>query len=297
MTNSNKKILIFLALTLALSSIFYYLIASAGKLGSGPVLGLMWSPGIAAIITQFIFHRSLRGLGWKLGHFRYLLSAYLLPVGYGLISYAVIWLTGLGRFDSAELVALTRANIAPQITSPVMLMIIYMGVVITWGTLQSLLSALGEEIGWRGLLVPELSKVSSFTMTALISGAIWAIWHYPLLLLADYRNEGAPVWFGLICFTVMMLGAGFIFAWLRLKSGSLWPAVLLHASHNLFIQNVFTPLTQRNTLTPYFIDEFGIMLALVTAIVAYIVWRKRKGVESAFSSQELPGMPLEMQDA
>jgi CAAX protease family protein len=280
MTISHRKILVFLALTLAFSSIFYYLIIKAGKLESAPVFGLMWSPGVAAIVTQLIFHRSLRGMGWKPGSFKYLLIGYLLPVGYGLISYAIIWLTGLGRFDATELAAQTAAHIAPQVSSPVMLMIIYFVIVITWGTVQSLLSALGEEIGWRGLLVPELSKVSPFTVTALISGAIWAIWHYPLILLAGYHNEGAPVWFGLICFTVMVLGAGLIFAWVRLKSGSLWAAALLHASHNLFIQNVFTPLTQKNALTPYFIDEFGIMLALVTAVVAYIIWRKRREVES-----------------
>ena len=110
---SHKKIMVLLALTLALSSIFYYLIISAGKLESGPVLGLMWSLGIAAIITQLIFQRNLRGMGWKPGHFKYLLFAYLLPVGYGLISYAIIWLSGMGRFDSTELAAQTSAHIAP----------------------------------------------------------------------------------------------------------------------------------------------------------------------------------------
>ena len=166
-----------------------------------------------------------------------------------------------------------------------MLLLIYMGIILTLGTAQSILSALGEEIVLRGLLVPELSKVGSFTTAALISGMVWALWHYPLILLANYHNQGAPVWFGLICFTVMVLSLSFVFAWLRLKSGSLWTAALLHASHNLFVQGVFTPLTRPGKLTPYFIDEFGIMLALATAAVAYAVWRRRKEIEDIPASQ------------
>ena len=287
MNSPHKKIMVFLALTIASSSIFYYLIVSAGKLELGPVFGLMWCPGLAAIVTQLCFHRTFRGLAWKPGRAKYLLLAYVLPIGYGLVAYGIIWLTGLGSLDSSELVAQASAHIAPQISSPVTLMLIYLGFVVTLGTLQNLLFALGEEIGWRGLLVPELSKVNSFTKTALISGAIWALWHYPLVLLADYHNQGAPVWFGLICFTVMVLGLGFVFAWMRLRSGSLWATVVLHASHNLFIQNVFTPLTPGNALTPYFIGEFGLMLPLVTIVIAYVFWRKRRAVECGTARDQL----------
>jgi membrane protease YdiL (CAAX protease family) len=73
----------------------------------------------------------------------------------------------------------------------------------------------------------------------------------------------------------MVIGISFAFAWLRLKSGSLWTAVLLHASHNLFIQGIFTPLTQDSGPTMYWIDEFGIGLALGAVVVAYLFWRRR----------------------
>ena len=73
----------------------------------------------------------------------------------------------------------------------------------------------------------------------------------------------------------MIIGTSFAFAWLRLQSGSLWPAVLLHASHNLFIQAIFTPLTGTTRFTPYVIGEFGVGLALVALPVAYLFWRKR----------------------
>ncbi len=57
-----------------------------------------------------------------------------------------------------------------------------------------------------------------------------------MILFANYNNSSAPAWFGLVCFTVLAVGISFPFAWLRLKSGSLWTAVILHAAHNVFIQ-------------------------------------------------------------
>ena len=94
------------------------------------------------------------------------------------------------------------------------------------GLVHSIANGLGEEIGWRGFLVPELFKTMGFTATALFSGIIWALWHYPVLIGADY-NAGTPAWYGLICFTVMILAISFIFAWMRLKSGSLLPIVTI----------------------------------------------------------------------
>jgi membrane protease YdiL (CAAX protease family) len=77
-------------------------------------------------------------------------------------------------------------------------------------------------------------------------------------------------------FTIMVLGISFAFAWLRLKSGSLWTAAILHASHNLFVQAIFTPLTLQKKFTPFIIDEFGVGLALAAVLVAWFFIRKNK---------------------
>ena len=145
--------------------------------------------------------------------------------------------------------------------------------------IRSCSSALGEEIGWRGFLVPQLAQRYSFTVTALISGAVWSLWHYPVLIFADY-NAGTPTWYGLTCFTVMVVSISFVFAWLRLKSGSLWTGVLLHASHNLFIQGFFDPLTTNAGRTRYIIGEFGAGLALVSIVFAIYFWTRREEVRS-----------------
>ena len=121
--------------------------------------------------------------------------------------------------------------------------------------------------------MPELAKVVGFPAIGLISGLMWAVYHYPVLLFADY-NAGGPAWYGLSCFTFMVIASSYIMAWLTLRSGSLWPAALFHASHNLFIQSILTPLTTDTGPTKYIIDEFGIGLVIATAIAAAIVWIK-----------------------
>jgi hypothetical protein len=62
---------------------------------------------------------------------------------------------------------------------------------------------------------------------------------------------------------------------MRLKSGSLWTGVLLHASHNLFIQSFFDPLTTNTGRTPYITSEFGAGLAVVSLVFAIYFWTRR----------------------
>lgn len=235
----------------------------------------MWCPAVAALLTRLLFQRNLRGLGWGLGKAKYLWMGYGLPLFYCLVVYGIVWLTGLGRVDLTVFMQQSAALVDLPIHSPVLYLIGYVAIMTTVVLAVGSVQALGEEIGWRGFLVPALYAEYSFTQTGLISGIIWILWHSPLILFADYNNTGAPRWFGLLCFVVLVLGVAYAFAWLRLQSASLWPAVLLHASHNLFVQMVFTPLTIDTGYTAYVIDEFGVGLALGLALLGYLFWRKR----------------------
>jgi membrane protease YdiL (CAAX protease family) len=101
---------------------------------------------------------------------------------------------------------------------------------------------------------------------------MWALWHFPSILWSDYNN-GTPAWYAISCFTVMIVATGVIAAWLTFKSQSLWPAVFLHGAHNTLIQLVLTPWTTDTGRTAYFIDEFGIGLAIGASVVAIVLWR------------------------
>ncbi|HEX6051594.1 MAG TPA: CPBP family intramembrane glutamic endopeptidase, partial [Gemmatimonadaceae bacterium] len=98
-----------------------------------------------------------------------------------------------------------------------------------------------------------------------------------LIVFADY-NAGTPAWYSLLWFVVMVIGISFPFAWLRLRSGSLWPAAVLHATHNLFIQAFFDRVTVDTGRTLWLTTEFGAVLALAAVATALIVWRARGAV-------------------
>ncbi|HEX8837504.1 MAG TPA: type II CAAX endopeptidase family protein [Candidatus Acidoferrum sp.] len=275
--SSRMQALIYVVLVFAFSSLFYFLILHSGSLSNGRgmyVLGLMWCPALAAMLTLRLHGRSIAQLGWKWGETKYQIQSWFIPLLYASIAYVIVWVAGLGAFGNPEyldaLVRQMHLGGSPWIS-------IGVGIFLTgtYGLVRSVSSALGEEIGWRGFLVPELSKTTSFTLTSLVSGMVWSLWHYPILIYGDY-NAGTPTWYGLTCFTVMVVSGSFIFAWMRLKSGSLWTGAILHASHNLYIQAIFTPLTRNTGRTAWYIDEFGCVLPLVTIVFAVYFWSKRR---------------------
>jgi uncharacterized protein len=268
--DTKKSILIFLGLTLLFSSAFWLAAANAGSINAdGGLTGLwlMWSPGISAILVTFFSRRSLGelGLGRKIP-WNYVALAFLLPAGYGLLVYGASWLTGWAAYSEQNIPETAKAALGGST------LLVVLASIVTY-ILPALGSALGEEIGWRGFLVPQLSKLPGFTFAgvSLLSGAVWALWHYPTILFTDY-NAGTPVWFALPCFTVMVIAISFIFAWLTLKSRSIWPAAMLHASHNLFIQQIFDLLTKDTGITKYVTTEFGLGLALVLLALAVVFW-------------------------
>ncbi|RIA09170.1 CAAX prenyl protease-like protein [Flavobacteriaceae bacterium MAR_2010_72] len=280
-TNKYRPIGIFLSITFALSSIFYALIIYSGQVGGGAgqyAMALMWCPGVSALITMKILKRSISKLGWNWGKSKYQVWSYVIPFLYALIAYVVIWSFGWGEFYNKDsIVYLTKSFGLGDIGDGFIIALTFLFVGV-FGIITSMSSALGEEIGWRGFLVPELYKSFGFTKTSLFTGVIWGIWHIPILLFADY-NSGTPSWYALSCFMVLIISISFIYTWFRMKSGSLWTAVILHASHNLFIQGLFTPFTKDTGNTAYYIDEFGIVLPIVAVGFAIYFYTKGKALQ------------------
>jgi membrane protease YdiL (CAAX protease family) len=269
----NNKIVLFLLLTLVLIAWPYYTLISAGTMELVGTLTLMWAPGIAAIVTELITTRSIAGLGWRLGKSRYLWTSFLIPLCICIVVYGLLWGVGLIAFAGSQLVADVEEATGAHLSLPLAI-----GATFVVIFPLSFLAALGEEIGWRGLLLPELAKRYAFTPAVLISAVIWSLYHYPVFLFAGYHS-GAPLWFGLPVVTAAIFGFSFIAAWLRLKSGSLWTAALLHGSHNFFIQRIFDRMTLDFGLAPYLTTEFGVAIAIAYALVAFYYWRRRGEVE------------------
>jgi membrane protease YdiL (CAAX protease family) len=262
------------------SGAFDALVLHAGKMDAGNLLyvtGAMWSPALAAFATKRLFGESIRDLPWVWGRAKYAWLGYLIPIAYALPVYLLVWITGFGGFAEETFVRRTAEQFGWNNFPPALTLALFVLLTATVGLVAKASRALGEEIGWRGFLVPELAKVVSFPLVALISGLMWAAYHFTVLIFADY-NAGTPVWYGLTCFTLMVIGDSFIMAWLTLRSRSLWPAALFHGSHNLWIQSILTPLTRDTGPTKYIVDEFGIGLVITTLAAALIVWREMRRI-------------------
>lgn len=260
---SRAPLTTFLGLTFALSALFWWLIVVVGSLrvrGGLYLLGLMWCPGVAALATRLVF-RGIASGRRRPDVVRWIAVGYVLPLVYGGAVYGLVWMAGLGAVDVS------------RFQSSVVAFLVV-------GFLQSLLTATGEELGWRGFLVPALARTMSFEWTALVSGGIWAAWHVPIIVLADY-NAGTPAWFAVPCFAVGVVSLSFALAWLRLRSGSFWPAAVLHATHNIFIQGLFDVITVDTGPTRWLTGEFGAVFAAALAVIAWLFWRQRGSVVSA----------------
>jgi CAAX protease family protein len=290
-----RDVALFVALTVGASAFFGALIVRSGHMATGRwlyVRGAMWGPAIAVGLISLLRGRSFEKIGWKWSG-PYELAAYGLSVGAVVLVYALAWLGGFAGFPNARAVASIATDFG-WVGAPTPVIVLgYAILMATLGLLPAIASVLGEEIGWRGYLVPELARVFSFTQTAFISGVIWTAWHYPMIMLADY-NRGGPAWYSATCFTAFILSASVICAWFRLKSGSIWPSVILHATNNLLIQDVFTPLSVDTGSTRFVVDQFGFLLPLAGIVVAVICWRRRAEVEQAQpttgTTEPAPGM-------
>jgi uncharacterized protein len=271
---ATRQVGLFLIFILLFSSIFYAFIIATGHAGGARgayATGLMWCPALAALFTCRLCGVRVATLGWSWGKWRWQWLAYFIPLTYAAAAYVFVWVAGLGGFPDPEFIDWTRKSLHWVATPDWLIVLGYFALVSTTAMAASVGHALGEEIGWRGFLGPRMVERFGFTTGAVLTGVIWAIWHLPILLFADYHSA-TPLWFGVSCFAIMVVSMSIIMAWLRRLSGSLWTGAIFHASHNLFVQNFFTPATRsRGTATAYAIDEFGFALPATVLICAIAI--------------------------
>jgi membrane protease YdiL (CAAX protease family) len=90
--------------------------------------------------------------------------------------------------------------------------------------LQVLIVAVGEELGWRGWLLPVLLKRTARLRAALIVGGVWTVWHMPLLLSSVATT---------VMFIVGTIGLSVLFTWLWARTGErLFVVAVAHAVVN-----------------------------------------------------------------
>jgi len=270
---NQKRVMYYVIFLLIFSIAAYYM---AAQLKESPVatLIIMSSPALAAFVASALTGRSLKEIGWGVTPVWWLGIGWLLPILYAVPAYALVWITKLGGVPNPTF--LERARFTLNIpSSPDGLVIVAAFFYITIVNLiPSVILSLGEEIGWRGFLVPELTKWAGFRNASLFSGILWASWHLPGFLSGEYGASGTPKTYQFVCFTLMVITTGIVMAWLRIKSGSIIPVAIMHATHNGIIQVFLDRITSDTGITSYFTGEFGVALIIFTLAMAFYFWRK-----------------------
>lgn len=211
-------------------------------------LAMMFTPAIAALVVVFFVEkhpdgrsrRDALGLGSvrPVGRFvRYLALALVVPpalifaallvgAASGVYPADFVNFSGFQEIVDAQLEALGQA----PLPVPIGLLVAAQFVNVLIGSIVNVIPALGEELGWRGWLLPKLLPLG-IVPAILISGVIWGLWHAPLILLG-YNYGAVPGGLALGAMVGMTIVVGAVFSWLRIRSQSVWPPALAHGAFN-----------------------------------------------------------------
>jgi len=245
------------------------------------IFALMYVPAIASIGARLVLREGFGDVSFRLGGQegrRSLLLGLLYPVVVGFLGYGVAWAAGFAKF---QLPLPPRSHLYAD--SPVTNLLASFLLMATLGTLVSGLSAFGEELGWRGYMLTRLIG-AGVPRPVLASGLIWAVWHVPFILTGQYAAGAQPQVSAMI-FVIGVVADGYLAAYLRLQSGSLWPAVILHASSNAIIQGTFDRATVG---TPGAVGESGFLTVIVSVIFVLVTTR------GIWKLHRRPSEPLEL---
>lgn len=262
---NKKAVKLFLLIVLVLSAIAEGFVIITGL--EGAIILLMAIPTIAALIAKQVYLKgekkvfSFRKCQWK-----YIGLALLFPLLYMGIPYFIYW-------------AINPGSMIMEIT-PMQIFATAFGTLL--GIVVNMLPSLGEEIGWRGFLVPRLMKWVGLEKMLIMTGLIWGLWHCPILISGLYM-PGTPVWFKVPMFMIIVGSVGVMIAIITLRSRSIWPAVVMHAAHNMYDQAIFSVITEGENKM-YYVSETGIFTAVVVvgmAIWMYCSYKKQIAVTEA----------------
>jgi membrane protease YdiL (CAAX protease family) len=265
----------FTVLVLGSGLLEFLLIRTGEPIGkhTGLIALLMWTPAFASLVARLVLREGIRDVSFRFGGKeggRALLIAWLYPLSVGFAAYGLAWIAGLAAFAPPETGRLAIAGLTPMARFAALL-----GLNLTVGAVVSCVFAAGEEIGWRGYMLTRLID-AGLRRPVLASGVIWAAWHLPLILTGQYASSGKPA-LSAALFLCDVVAIAYLIARLRLESGSVWPAVLLHGSWNTLIQGVFDVSSKGSTLL---IGESGVFVVVFNILFVLLLtrgtWRVRR---------------------
>lgn len=201
----------------------------------------MFIPMLTAILVKkFVYHEKLKELliSFKINKWFFVAWGLMPLLAFGAFAVSILLpdvsyspeMAGMfKRFESVlspEQVEEMRSSLATLPIDPVWIMLIQ-GLIA--GITVNAIAGFGEELGWRGFLVKELSEVS-FIKASIIIGIIWGIWHSPLILMG--HNYPQHPQFGVLMMIIWCTLLTPIFIFITIKAKSVIAAAILHGTLN-----------------------------------------------------------------
>ncbi len=173
------------------------------------IFPLMLAPAVVAIVFMVLRKEKIGDSGWGISGVRNWLIALLYP------AFLVALVVGIGQMG--KILTLTKP---PNYETIALATVLDFPLIFLW----TILMTLGTELGWRGYVLRILAEKSTL-MAALVSSGAWALSQtVTIYYLATHSAQG--VLLGAILFLNLFL-IGLIFAWLYLRSHSLWTVALM----------------------------------------------------------------------
>lgn len=240
---------------------------------------VMFAPFAAVLLAKY----PLKGMGWIpkfKGNIGWMILAWLGPLLFAVLGAIVYFVIFPDRFDLTGAYFATAlgeeglAQIEAQGLTLQQLLLIQIVSAPLYAPFVNMFAALGEEVGWRGMLYPQLKSFFGKTKGRILGGAIWGVWHWPVMLIAGYEYgkeyPGAP-FLGLITFCVFCIVAGTLLDVLYEKTECIWVPSLAHGAIN-GTASLAVYLTQpgyidRMIFGPSPIGMIGMIPALIVAVI------------------------------
>lgn len=216
-----------------------------------------------AILTFTLTPRGSRrelwaSLGLKRAGLKTWPSALLVPIVLCAGAYGTAVAVGAGRLqlDLAGADASWATNVA-------------IGVVI------STVFILGEEIGWRGYLLPRMQQlVHDKRRAALLTGFVHGCFHLPLILIGTTYDNEVPHWVAAPTAVALITAGGVFYAWIWDRSHSVWPVAIAHNTVNtVFELGSAAVVATGGANIAYIAGETGVATLGVVLVTAVVLWR------------------------
>ena len=286
-----KRLFNYLALAFALTWIPVFVLLAMGYPYSSIaffvcLFCVMLMPALSSILTRLVTKEGFKDLMLRpkfRGHLRYYLAGWLLP-GVLILAAAALYFAVFPRtFDSS--LSVLKMVFIKQLATRSIGTIILMQMALGWlaAPFINFIPALGEELGWRGYMLPKLCALLGTKKAIPVSGIIWGLWHAPMI--AAGHNYGTGYWgwpvTGILAMVVFSMAYGSFLAWLTLRSGSALPAALAHGGLNGFA-SIGVYFCRGGAYSPFVGPvATGIVGGAPVLVAGYLFWRRSRSLSFA----------------